>query len=139
MSEDEARDSTPAELKYTSSHEWVRVEADGTAYIGITQHAQQAMGELVYVEVPDVGIQLEAGEEAGVVESVKAASDIYSPLTGEVVSVNEQLEENPELVNNDPYGDGWLYQIHIDDTEELDELLDAESYRESLEEEAEED
>lgn len=127
--------SIPGELKYASSHEWVRVEADGTAYIGITDHAQAAMGDLVYVELPDLEDTLAAAEEAGVVESVKAASDIYSPVSGEVIAINEALEDAPELINTDPYGDGWLFRIRLSDKEELNDLLTADEYEEQLAEE----
>ncbi len=125
----------PRELKYAASHEWIRVEEDGTAYIGITEHAQAAMGDLVYVELPDVEHEFAAGEEAGVVESVKAASDIYSPVSGEVLAVNEALEDAPELINSDPYGDGWIFRIRLSDTEELNDLLTADEYEEQLAEE----
>ncbi|MDF1782200.1 MAG: glycine cleavage system protein GcvH [Alcanivoracaceae bacterium] len=126
----------PAELRYASSHEWIRLEDDGTAYVGISEHAQEAMGDLVYVELPEVGVTFAAGDEAGVVESVKAASDIYSPVTGEVVAVNEALEDEPELVNRDPYGDGWLFQLKISDEAELENLLSANDYADTLEEDA---
>lgn len=125
----------PGELKYASSHEWVRVEADGTAYVGITDHAQAALGDLVFVELPDVEATLAAAEEAGVVESVKAASDIYSPVSGEVIAVNEALEDAPELINSDPYGDGWIFRIRLSDKEELEDLLSADEYEEQLLEE----
>ena len=125
----------PGELKYASSHEWVRVEADGTAYVGITDHAQAALGDLVFVELPDVEATLAAAEEAGVVESVKAASDIYSPVSGEVIAVNEALEDAPELINSDPYGDGWIFRIRLSDQEELEDLLSADEYEEQLLEE----
>lgn len=125
----------PSELRYLASHEWVRVENSGIAYVGITDHAQDAMGDLVFVEMPEVGSTVTAGEEAGVVESVKAASDIYSPVSGEVVAINEQLEDSPEMVNSDPYGDGWLFQVKISDASELDELLSADEYQEKIEEE----
>ena len=124
-----------AELYYAESHEWARLEDDGTAFVGISDHAQQAMGDLVFVELPEVGQSVQAGEEAGVVESVKAASDIYAPLSGEVVAINEALEENPELVNQDPYGDGWLFQVRIENPAESEELLSADDYREQLENE----
>ncbi|MBA3980299.1 MAG: glycine cleavage system protein H [Alcanivorax sp.] len=124
-----------AELRYASTHEWVRLEDDGTAYVGISDHAQDAMGDLVYVELPEVGQELEATDEAGVVESVKAASDIYAPVSGEVVAVNEALEDTPELVNQDPYGDGWLFRIRVADTAELEQLLSANDYREQLDSE----
>jgi len=122
----------PGDLKYLSSHEWVRIEADGTAFVGITEHAQEAMGDLVFVETPEVGATVTVGEEAGVVESVKAASDIYAPLSGEVISINEALEDAPELINNDPYGDGWMFQIKISDQNEITNLLSADDYKAQL-------
>lgn len=124
----------PAELKFLTSHEWVRVESDGTAFVGISDHAQNAMGDLVYVELPEIGTTISAGEELGVVESVKAASDIYAPISGEILAVNENLSESPELINADPYGDGWICQIQLQDPIELDDLLSAEDYSEQLEE-----
>ena len=125
------------ELKYLASHEWLRVESDGTAFVGISDHAQESMGDLVFVETPEVGSTVSAGEEAGVVESVKAASDIYAPVSGEVVAINEELEETPEAVNNDPYGDGWMFQIKLSDPAELEslELLSADDYVAKVEEE----
>jgi glycine cleavage system H protein len=125
---------TPSELKYARSHEWVRLEEDGTVTIGISDHAQDALGDVVFVEVPDVGSALAAGEEAGVVESVKAASDIYSPVGGEVLAVNELLEDEPETVNSDPYNDGWFYKLQPADTSELDALLNAEDYQSKCDE-----
>lgn len=119
---------TPSELKYASSHEWARLEEDGTVTIGITDHAQEALGDVVFVEVPGVGDHLAAGDEAGVVESVKAASDIYAPISGEVIAINEALEDEPETVNADPYNDGWFFRLQPDDTSELDKLLNAEDY-----------
>ncbi|MCP3908939.1 MAG: glycine cleavage system protein GcvH [Oceanicoccus sp.] len=127
--------NTPSELKYASSHEWARLEDDGTVTVGISDHAQEALGDVVFVENPDVGASLAAGDEAGVVESVKAASDIYAPIAGEVVAVNEVLEEEPETVNSDPYHDGWFYKIKPSDTTELENLLSAEDYIASCEEE----
>jgi glycine cleavage system H protein len=127
----------PAELKYVRSHEWVRIEGD-IATVGITDHAQNALGDVVYVELPDVGSQLHAMDEAGVVESVKAASDVYAPISGEVIAINEDLEDSPETINRDPYHDGWFYQLRISDTDELEDLLDAEGYQQSLEEDADE-
>jgi glycine cleavage system H protein len=118
----------PAELRYLSSHEWVRVDDDGTATIGITDHAQDLLGDVVFVELPEVGSALNAGEEAGVVESVKAASDIFSPVSGEVLEINETLEESPDFVNSDPYNDGWFYKVKLTDESDLNELLDAETY-----------
>ncbi|KAF0811144.1 glycine cleavage H-protein [Alcanivorax sp. S71-1-4] len=123
------------ELRYAASHEWIRLEDDGTAYVGISDHAQDAMGDLVFVELPEVGQKMETGDEAGVVESVKAASDIYAPVSGEIVAINEALEDTPELVNQDPYGDGWLFRLRINDKADLDELLSADEYREQLESE----
>ena len=126
---------TPSELKYASSHEWARLEEDGTVTIGISDHAQDALGDVVFVELPDVGITLAAGDEAGVVESVKAASDIYAPLSGEVIAINEQLEDEPETVNADPYNDGWFFKLQPSDTSELEALLGAEDYQQHCDEE----
>ena len=120
---------TPSELKYASSHEWARLEEDGTVTIGITDHAQDALGDVVFVELPEVGVSLAAAEEAGVVESVKAASDIYAPISGEVIAINALLEEETETVNSDPYNDGWFYKLQPADTSELDALLSAEGYQ----------
>ena len=125
----------PAELKYTASHEWIRPEGDGTFTVGITEHAQDLLGDMVFVELPEVGSTVDAGEEVAVAESVKAASDVYTPLTGEVVAVNEDLEDSPELVNSDAFGDGWMFRIKASDEAELDELLDAEAYTNSIEDE----
>ena len=118
----------PADLKYLDSHEWARVESDGTITIGISDHAQGALGDLVFVEVPEVGKSLSKGGAAAVVESVKAASDVYSPLSGEVVAANDALSGSPELVNSDPYGAGWLFKIKPSNNSELQQLLDAKSY-----------
>lgn len=118
----------PAELRYRDSHEWVRVE-DGIAVVGISDYAQDALGDLVYVELPEVGQVLAAGDEAGVVESVKSASDIYAPLSGEVVEINEELDGAPENVNQDPYGGGWMYKLKPADDGELDEMLTADQYQ----------
>ena len=123
----------PEDLKYTQSHEWVSREANGNVRIGITDHAQEALGDLVFVELPGVGDETDQGDSVAVVESVKAASDIYAPVTGEVVAINDDLEDDPGLINNDPYGDGWLYEVALSDESELDDLLDAEAYEESLE------
>lgn len=124
----------PTELRYLSTHEWVRVE-DTTVTVGITAHAQDAMGDLVYVEVPEEGRELAAGDEAGVVESVKAASDIYSPVSGTVIAVNERLESEPELVNSDPYGDGWMFKVSITDESQLESLLTPDEYQSHIEDE----
>ena len=117
-------------LKYIASHEWIRDEGDGTVTVGVTDHAQQALGDVVFVELPELGSAVQAGDDAGVVESVKAASDIYSPLCGEIVAVNEELEDAPETVNSSPYGDGWFFKIKLSDPSELESLLDADAYRE---------
>jgi glycine cleavage system H protein len=119
---------TPSELKYASSHEWARLEEDGTVTVGISDHAQEALGDVVFVELPEVGDSLAAADEAGVVESVKAASDVYAPVTGEVVAVNALLEDAPETVNSDPYTDGWFYRLAPVDASELDKLLSADDY-----------
>lgn len=119
---------TPAELKYASTHEWARWEEDGSVTVGISDHAQEALGDVVFVELPDLGAQLAASDEAGVVESVKAASDIYAPVSGEVIAVNEVLEDAPETVNSDPYNDGWFYRLQPADAGEYEKLLSAEEY-----------
>ena len=124
----------PAELKYANSHEWARLESDGTVVVGITDHAQDALGDIVFIELPEVGADVAAGEEVAVVESVKAASDIYSPITGEIVEVNSGLEDQPELVNGSPYEDGWLFTVKVNSDEEFSELLDAEAYKGLVEE-----
>ena len=118
----------PANLKYTRDHEWVRLEDDGTVTMGITDHAQQALGELVFVELPEQAQPLTSGEACAVVESVKAASDVYAPLSGSVAEVNAGLDGEPERVNGSPYEDGWLLRIEPTDPSELDELMDAEAY-----------
>ena len=123
----------PTDLKYVSSHEWARLEEDGMVTVGISDHAQQALGDVVFVEHPEIGQTVSAGAEAGVVESVKAASDIYAPVGGSIVAVNEALEDAPETVNQDPYGDGWFFKIEPDDPTELEQLLDAEAYAEVCE------
>lgn len=127
----------PSELKFTTSHEWVRPEGDDVYTVGISDHAQAMLGDMVFVDLPEVGDTVDAGDDCAVAESVKAASDIYSPLTGEIVAVNEDLEGSPELVNSDPYGDGWLFQIRISDASELDDLLDSEAYQDTLDEDEE--
>lgn len=126
----------PSDLKYVASHEWIRDEGDGVVTIGVTDHAQDLLGDVVFVELPDAGAEFASGDDIGVVESVKAASDVYAPLSGEIVAVNEDLEDSPELVNSDPYGDGWFIQLRLSDTTELDELLDAEAYSELCEAES---
>ena len=124
----------PSELKYAPSHEWVRNEGDGTYTVGISQHAQELLGDMVFVELPEVGDEVDAGEDCAVAESVKAASDIYAPISGEIVAINEELEDAPETVNNDAYGDGWLFRIKASEESELDNLLDAEGYAHTIDE-----
>ncbi len=126
---------TPIELKYASTHEWARLEDDGTVTVGITDHAQHALGDVVFVELPEVGVVLATADEAGVVESVKAASDIYAPLAGEVIAINTMLEDSPETVNSDPYNEGWFYKLQPSDVGELDALLTAEDYKQHCEDE----
>ncbi|MBZ0222430.1 MAG: glycine cleavage system protein GcvH [Dokdonella sp.] len=125
----------PGDLKFMKSHEWARVEDKGTVTVGISDHAQGLLGDLVYVELPSVGDTVKAGNACAVVESVKAASDVYAPVSGEVVAVNEALTDKPETINEDAYGDGWLYVVKPDNlAEDLDELLDPDAYAEQLEE-----
>ncbi len=118
----------PAELRYSSDHEWVRVDG-ATATIGITEYAQDALGDVVFVEMPDTGLAVAAGESFSEVESTKSVSDIYAPITGAIAEVNAELESQPELLNSDPYGAGWICRIEISDPSELDGLMDAEAYR----------
>ncbi|AXA64267.1 MULTISPECIES: glycine cleavage system protein GcvH [Pseudomonadaceae] len=118
----------PADLRYAASHEWARLEADGSVTVGISDHAQEALGDVVFIELPEVGKTLAAGDQAGVVESVKAASDIYAPVGGEVIAVNEALADAPEQVNGEPYG-AWFFKLKPQDAAELDKLLDADGYR----------
>jgi len=124
----------PAELKYARSHEWARLESDGSIVVGITDHAQDALGDVVYIELPEVGAHVDAGAEVAVIESVKAASDIYSPVTGEVTEINPALEDEPETVNNSPYADGWLFRVAPSDMTSMGDLMDAETYEASIEE-----
>ncbi len=124
----------PSELKYAPSHEWVRNEGDGTYTVGISEHAQELLGDMVFFELPEVGDEVDAGEDCAVAESVKAASDIYAPISGEIVAINEELEDAPETVNNDAYGDGWLFRIKASEESELDNLLDAEGYAHTIDE-----
>ena len=125
----------PGDLKFLKSHEWVRVEDDGTVTIGISDHAQGMLGDLVYVELPAVGDRVEVGNACAVVESVKAASDIYAPVTGTVEAINDALEDKPETINEDAYGEGWLFVVEIDEPDQLNELLEPDDYAELLEEE----
>jgi len=121
----------PTELKFLSSHEWVLVEGN-VATVGVSDHAQELLGDLVYVELPEQGSTVAAGDTAGVIESVKAASDTYAPLSGEIIEVNDELEDSPDKINNDPYGDGWMYKIAMEDPEEVENLLDAGAYTDSI-------
>lgn len=123
----------PGDLKFLKSHEWARVEGDGRVTVGISDHAQGLLGDLVYVELPEVGADAKAGEAIAVVESVKAASDVYSPVSGKVVEVNSALADKPETINEDAYGDGWLYTVELSNKEELNELLGPDAYAEVLE------
>jgi glycine cleavage system H protein len=118
----------PTDLRYRESHEWVRPGDGGTVVIGISDHAQSALGDMVYVETPQAGISYEQGEACAVVESVKAASDVYAPVSGEVIEANGALEDSPELVNTDPYGEGWLFKLQLSDPAEVEGLLDAAGY-----------
>jgi glycine cleavage system H protein len=122
----------PEDLRYTPEHEWVRVGDGGVVRVGITSFAQDALGDVVYVSLPTVGDTLAAGDACGEVESTKSVSDLYAPLSGEVTGVNEALDSSPELVNSDPYGEGWMYELRLDDTSQVDGLLDQASYREQL-------
>lgn len=123
----------PGDLKFLSSHEWARVESDGTITIGISDHAQDLLGDIVFVELPEIGQSVDAESDTAIVESVKAASDIYSPLSGEVIEVNSLLEDQPEIINSSPYEDGWFYKLTPSDLGELDNLLSPEDYSEVCE------
>ena len=118
----------PNDLRYTKSHEWIRSMEDGYLEVGVTDHAQEMLGDMVFVELPEVGSTLSGGDDCAVVESVKAASDVYAPVAGEIVEVNDLLQGSPEAVNNDPYGDGWLFRVQPADVGELAEMLDADAY-----------
>ena len=122
----------PENLKYTKTHEWARVESDGTVTIGITEHAQEALGDMVFVELPKVGAKITAGKECGVVESVKSASDLYAPISGDVIAANDKVTTTPALLNSDPQGEGWLLKVHPGNKTELDALMDAKAYSKFL-------
>lgn len=124
----------PGDLLYTSEHEWLRREDDGSVTVGITEHAASALGDLVYVELPEIGQDVETGGEMAVVESVKAASDVYAPVTGTVIEVNEELSDDPEKINADPYGDGWIVRIELGDSLDEGELMTPDAYQELLDE-----
>lgn len=119
----------PGELKYTKSHEWVNIEGD-TVTIGITEHAQDLMGDMVFIELPETGTSLQAGSDCAVVESVKAASDVYAPIDGDVTEVNDAIADSPELVNKDPFGEGWMFKMTVADKSQLESLMDAAAYEE---------
>ena len=121
---------TPSELRYAESHEWARLEEDGQITVGITDFAQEEVGDIVFVELPRLDQQVDVEGEAGIVESVKAASDIYAPISGTIISINEKLEEEPETINEDPYGEGWFFRIRPDDLAQLKNLLDSDTYLE---------
>ncbi|CAH0242013.1 MULTISPECIES: glycine cleavage system protein GcvH [Stenotrophomonas] len=125
----------PGDLKFLKSHEWARVEGNGRVTVGISDHAQGLLGDLVYVELPEVGTTAKANEQIAVVESVKAASDVYSPISGTIVEVNSALADKPETINEDAYGDGWMFVVEVSNSEELNELLDPDAYAEGLEDE----
>jgi glycine cleavage system H protein len=125
----------PGDLKFLKSHEWARVEDNGQVTVGISDHAQGLLGDLVYVELPNVGDRVEAGNACAVVESVKAASDVYAPVSGTVTAVNSALSDKPETINEDAYGEGWLFTLEVDDAEQLNELLGPDDYAELLEDE----
>ena len=122
-------------LKFADSHEWVRDNGDGTVTIGISEHAQEMLGDVVFVDLPEVEDEIEAGDSFSLVESVKAASDIYEPITGEIVEINEELEDSPELINEEPFEGGWIVKVKMSDASELDNLKDAEEYLNSIEDE----
>lgn len=120
--------SSPKDLRYTKEHEWARVDDDGSVVVGITEHAAEQLGDIVYVELPDMGAEIAEGDEFGSVESVKAVSELYAPLDGKVIELNDKLEDIPEMVNEDPYGEGWLIRVAPRDPAQLDELMDAGEY-----------
>lgn len=124
----------PSELRYTNTHEWVRAEGNGVFTIGITEHAQELLGDMVFLDLPDVSDAVTTGDDCAVAESVKAASDVYSPISGEVVEINEELEDSPELVNSDAFGDGWLFKVKAEDPDEVEGLLNAEAYADVISE-----
>lgn len=125
----------PSDLYYTKTHEWVRQNDDGSISVGITDHAQELLGDIVFVEIPEIEVTFNTGDDCAVVESVKAASDIYSPVAGEIIAINEVLADSPEKINTDPYGDGWIFKIKPEDKGEAETLLNAESYQELAESE----
>jgi glycine cleavage system H protein len=131
----EIMSKVPSDLKYSKEHEWLRKEADGTYTVGITEHAQQLLGDMVFVDLPEVGATVSAGDDCAVAESVKAASDVYAPVSGEIVAVNDALSDEPERVNSAPYGDGWIFRMKASDESQIAALLSAEAYEALLEDE----
>lgn len=127
--------NNPNDLKYTKTHEWLRDEGDNTYTVGITDHAQGLLGDIVFVELPELDVDVEANGEAVVIESVKTAADAYSPLRGHIMAINESLTSAPDTINRDPYGDGWIFKIKVDDASQLENFLDASGYEQSIEEE----
>jgi len=123
--------NVPSELRFLSSHEWVAVNGD-IATVGISEHAQELLGDIVFVDVPDVDDEVSAGDEVVVIESVKAASDVYAPVSGTIIEINEELDDSPESINSDAYGDGWIYKIKMSDPDEFNDLMSAENYAESI-------
>lgn len=123
----------PQDLRYTKTHEWIMQNDEGTLTVGITDHAQGLLGDLVFIEAPEEGTTFQEGDDSAVVESVKAASDVYAPVDGEVTASNEVLEDTPEIINNDPFGDGWIYKIKPEDVGAFDALMDADAYKELIE------
>lgn len=126
--------ANPADRRYAETHEWALAGEDGIVTVGITDHAQRALGDVVFVELPELGTHLDAGDNAGVVESVKAASDIYAPVSGEVIEINEALAASPEIINADPWAEGWFYRLRADDVTEIEGLMDAAGYAASVDE-----
>ncbi len=126
--------SIPENCKYSKTHEWVRMESDGSMTIGITEHAQDLLGDMVFIELPEMGKTINAGDEIGVLESVKAAADLYTPLSGDIIEINEALIDSPSLLNSDPYGDGWLFKIKISNENEINELFSANQYVQYIDE-----
>ncbi|MBM2829260.1 MAG: glycine cleavage system protein [Gammaproteobacteria bacterium] len=124
----------PEDLKYSSAHTWCEIQGDGLIRVGITDHAQEELGDIVFVELPELERNYASGEECAVVESVKSASDIYCPVSGEIIEINSDLEDTPEKINSDPYGDGWIFMLKPDDEKELEDLIDATAYNELIEE-----
>ena len=127
--------NVPADLYYTDTHEWVRLESDGTATVGVTDHAQEAMGDMVFVDMPEIGASIATNGDCAVLESVKSASDIYAPVAGEIVAINEKLTDTPDLVNKDAYGDGWIFKLRPENPDAVKELMSAEAYQKHLESE----